>query len=218
MSELNLFKSYCIPSQFYLTVAMVSTMILSYNNASFTLLVFQALINILWGSTIDKLCRQGNNGTWFIILFPILLSLTIILLTIIKNSTATTEADVKAKVIADGKLQKQIDEQKKKLAGYETVDAIELTLETLQDREIEIGDIIDDLNVDNATLLTEIEEATSVSVDDSSLAADITAANVTIADNEAQIIVNNETIVALNAELEVNAISQIGEQYKLDNL
>ena len=70
----------CTPAQIYLGMSLLSTIGFSASSTSFTATLWHLFMNLIWTYFLNFLCDKGHAGiSWFLILFPFLIILGIIL-------------------------------------------------------------------------------------------------------------------------------------------
>ena len=80
----------CTPAQLYLGMSLISTIGFSATSTSFLATIWHLFMNLVWTYFLNFLCDKGHAGiSWFLIVFPFLITLGIILvlLHVMKNAT-----------------------------------------------------------------------------------------------------------------------------------
>ena len=100
----------CTPAQLYLGMSLISTIGFSSSSMHFLATICHLFMNLVWTYFLSFLCDKGHSGiSWFLILFPFLIILGIVLafLHVTRNaktvaSTTTSGSTTGAKATATG--------------------------------------------------------------------------------------------------------------------
>jgi len=85
----------CTPAQLYLGMSLLSTIGFSATSTHFLATMWQLFMNILWTYFLNFLCDKGHPGvSWFLILFPFLIIIGIVLafLHVMRNAKTVKHA------------------------------------------------------------------------------------------------------------------------------
>ena len=87
----------CTPAQLYLGMLLLSTIGFSATSTHFLATMWHLFMNIVWTYFLNFLCDKGHSGiSWFLILFPFLIILGIVLMFIHVMRNAKTTTSTKA--------------------------------------------------------------------------------------------------------------------------
>ena len=96
----------CTPAQLYLGMSLLSTLAFSATSTTFIATAWHLFMNLAWTYFLNFLCDKGHPGiSWFLILFPFLIILGIVLVFVhvlssskkVPHTTATSAAHNTAK-------------------------------------------------------------------------------------------------------------------------
>ena len=85
----------CTPAQLYLGMSLLSTIGFSATSTHFLATIWHLFMNLAWTYFLNFLCDKGHSGiSWFLILFPFLIVLGIMLtfLHIMRNAKSVKTA------------------------------------------------------------------------------------------------------------------------------
>lgn len=83
----------CTPAQLYLGMSLLSTIGFSATSTHFLATMWHLFMNIVWTYFLNFLCDKGHSGiSWFLILFPFLIILGIVVafLHVMRNAKTVT--------------------------------------------------------------------------------------------------------------------------------
>lgn len=92
----------CTPAQLYLGMSLISTLAFSASSAHVVATIWHLFMNLVWTYFLNFLCDKGHPGiSWFLILFPFLILLGLVLafmhiMSSMKKVPSTTASSKKA--------------------------------------------------------------------------------------------------------------------------